>query len=134
MLYFFAAGSPPAAIKIGVTALSNGCTLREGVMRRLRQVQTSNHELVELLGLILFNDGQYPTRVAEVLERELHIKFAQSQRFKPNTRGAEWFTPTPELLQYILGNAQMPESLGVPRLVGQRSAGAEQSVAANVHA
>lgn len=103
-------------------------------MRRLRQVQTSNHELIELLGLILFNDGQYPTRAAEVLERELHIKFAQSQRFKSNTRGAEWFTPTPELLQYILSNAQMPESLGVPRLVGQRTASAEQAVAADVHA
>ena len=134
VLYFFAAGSPPVAIKIGVAALTNGCTLQEGVMRRLRDIQTSNHELVELLGLILFSDGQYPTRLAEVLERELHIKFAQFQRFKPGTRGAEWFTPSPELLEYIQGNAQQPESLGVPRFVGQRTVSAEQAVAADGYA
>ena len=119
VLYFFAAGTPPVAIKIGVAALTRGCTLQQGIIRRFREIQTSNHETIELLGLIHFTDGQYPTRSAEVLERELHILFVEHQRFKPGTRGAEWFTPSSGLLEYIAEHAQSPETLGVPRTIGQ---------------
>ena len=58
ILYFFAAGHPPAAIKIGVAALTNGCSLQNGITRRFKEIQTSNHETIELLGLVHFNDGQ----------------------------------------------------------------------------
>jgi hypothetical protein len=75
ILYFFAAGDPPVAIKIGVAALTNECSLQACVRRRFEQIQSSNHETIELLGLICFCEGQYPTRSAEVLERELHIQF-----------------------------------------------------------
>lgn len=119
ILYFFAAGDPPAAIKVGVAALANGCTLQQGVTRRFKAIQSCNHETVELLGLVHFTDGQYPTRSAEVLERELHIQFAAHQRFKPGTRGGEWFTPSPELLTYIREHTQSPEALSVPRFIGQ---------------
>jgi len=129
VLYFFGAGNPPAAIKIGVAALTKGCTLQKGVMRRLREIQTSNHELIELLGLIHFTEGQYPTRLAEVLERELHLRFASHQLFKPGTRGAEWFRPSVDLLDYIQANARRPEDLGVARFIGQRPAIVEQLVA-----
>jgi hypothetical protein len=119
VLYFFAAGNPPAAIKIGVAALTNGCSLRQGVTRRLKEIQTSNHETVELLGLVHFTEGQYPTRSAEVRERELHVLFAAQQRFTPGSRGAEWFTPSPELLAHIREHTQRPEALNVPRSIGQ---------------
>lgn len=114
IVYFFAAGNPAQAIKIGVAALTNGGTLKQAVSRRFAQLQTSNHETIELLGVIQFENGKYPTRDAEVLERELHLRFSSSQRFKSNTRGAEWFTPTEELFVYIKENAIPPEFLELP--------------------
>jgi hypothetical protein len=117
IVYFFGAGSPPMAIKIGVAALTNGASIEKAVLRRFKQIQTSNHETVELLGIILFNEGKYPTRDAEVLERELHIKFRSSQRFKPHTCGAEWFSPSGELLAYIQHNSQSPEEMGLIKVV-----------------
>ncbi len=119
VLYFFAAGNPPVAIKIGVTALTNGIGIGAAIGRRFRQIQSSNHETVELLGLIRFTDGPYPTRVAEVRERELHIQFAAQQRFKAATCGAEWFTPSAELLAYIHQHTEKPEVLNVPRFMGR---------------
>jgi hypothetical protein len=65
ILYFFAAGNPPAAIKIGVAALTKNCAMVDAVKRRFREIQTSNHETVELLGVIAFTEGIYPTRDAE---------------------------------------------------------------------
>ncbi len=115
ILYFFAAGNPPSAIKIGVAAQTQKCSLSTAVMRRFTQIQTSNHETVELLGVITFSEGQFPTRDAEVLERELHIRFADLQRFKPHTRGAEWFTPSEELGKYISSFSTPPEELDLPR-------------------
>jgi hypothetical protein len=117
VLYFFAAGNPPNAVKIGVAALTRNCTMLEAVTRRFRQIQSSNHETVELLGVIAFTEGQYPTRLAEVRERELHIQFAHLQRFKPGTRASEWFTPSPELLSYIAEISTPPEPLNLPRFV-----------------
>lgn len=120
VVYFFGAGRPPAAIKIGVTAVTKG-TLQICIRRRHEQIQSANHETVELLGLIRFSEGEYPTRLAEVCERELHIRFATLQRFKAHTRGAEWFTPGNELLHYIRDNAETPESLAIPRVIGLRT-------------
>ena len=120
VLYFFAVGTPPAAIKIGVAALTKGCTLLQAVRRRFSAIQTSNHETVELLGVVHFTEGQYPTRQAEVVERELHIRFATLQRFKPHTGGAEWFTPSPELFDYIRSNSTPPSQLGLPSILATR--------------
>jgi hypothetical protein len=117
VVYFFGAGNPPKAIKIGVAALSSGANLEKAIQRRFKQIQTSNHETVELLGVVQFTEGKYPTREAEVLERELHIQFAATQRFQPHTSGAEWFTPTPSLLAYIEEHAQSPEGLGLEKFV-----------------
>jgi hypothetical protein len=55
----------------------------------------------------------------EVLERELHIRFADLQRFKAHTRGAEWFSPSEELLDYIRANSTPPGALGLPRIIAQ---------------
>ncbi|HKD15264.1 MAG TPA: GIY-YIG nuclease family protein [Candidatus Angelobacter sp.] len=118
ILYFFAAGSPPHAIKIGVAALTNGCTMRQAVTRRFKQIQSSNHETVELLGIIAFTEGQYPTRLAEVRERELHLQFAHLQRFKAGTRGSEWFMPSEELLSHITEISTPLETLDLPRFIG----------------
>ena len=119
VLYFFGAGNPPAAIKIGVAALTSGRSVQRGITRRLEGTQTSNHETVELLGVVRFTEGQYPTRSAEVRERELHIQFAAQQRFKPGTRGGEWFTPSSDLLAYIKEHTESPESLNIPRFIAK---------------
>jgi len=66
ILYFFAVGDPVIAIKIGVAACTNNCSLLQAVKRRFTAIQTSNHETVELLGVVQFLDGKYPTRQAEL--------------------------------------------------------------------
>jgi hypothetical protein len=118
ILYFFAAGNPPHAIKIGVAALTRDCTMREAITRRFKEIQSSNHETVELLGVIAFTEGQYPTRLAEVRERELHMQFAHLQRFKAGTRGSEWFMPGQDLLAHITEITTPPEPLDLPRFIG----------------
>ena len=87
-LLFFGAGQPTVAVRIGVVALTRGCGLDQAIARRFKQIQANNHELIELLGVIRFTEGKYPTRAAEVLERELHVLFAAQQRFRPGTRSA----------------------------------------------
>jgi T5orf172 domain len=116
VVYFFKAG---AAIKIGVTAVSAGKTLQQAVKRRMTQLQSANHEPIELLGVVSFStiERDMPMFLAETLERELHIRFASSQRFKRHTVGAEWFTASTDLLAYIRENAQPPEVLGLPRTI-----------------
>jgi hypothetical protein len=113
IVYFFGAGTPAVAIKIGVTAITTG-KLEARIRRRQEHIQSANHELIELLGVIRCPD----MIVAEERERDLHFKFAALQRFKAHTRGAEWFTPAPELVDYIRENAETPEALAVPRTVG----------------
>lgn len=114
MVYFIAAGTPPVAIKIGMAAQTGENTLRDTIKRRLSAIQTSNHEAIMLLGVIYFESGDYPTRDAETRERELHLEFAHLQRFKEGTKGAEWFTATPELLARIQELATRPAELGLP--------------------
>lgn len=88
--------------------------------RRLANIQSANHELVQLLGVICFTSGHYPTNDAEDRERELHIEFEYLARFKANTRGAEWFSASPALLNKIQEVSQLPDILGLPRTVGFR--------------
>ncbi len=88
-------------------------------MRRLSQIQSSNHEQVELLGLKYFtkSDHEFPTYEAEKLEQKLHKEFRHIQRFKPYTRGAEWFTRTDALVARIEEIACPPEHWNLPRYV-----------------
>jgi hypothetical protein len=122
LVYFFKAGD---AIKIGVTAVGNGKTPQEAIKRRMRQIQSANHESIELLGVISFStrDGNMPTFLAETRERELHIRFAASMRFKQHSVGAEWFTASDDLLAYIRENARTPEVFGLPRVIASRANG-----------
>lgn len=113
-VYFFKAGE---AIKIGVAAVTKGKTLQEAVRRRLRQIQSVNHEQVELLGIISFESGDMPTFDAETRERELHNRFASSLRFRQHTIGAEWFNSSKELLTYIAENAKAPDVFGLTRTI-----------------
>ncbi len=120
LVYFFGAGEPLVAIKIGVAAITRSGTVRQAILRRLRQIQSSNHELVRVLGLIYLTEGQFPTRSAEVIERDLHIRFSHLQRFKAHYCGAEWFSAGQDLLEYIRENAQPPGKFDVPLSVGLR--------------
>lgn len=110
IIYFVAAGSPPVAIKIGVTK-------PDGIVRRLRGIQSSNHELIELLGVILFDKGDKPMLQAERKEQELHKQFSHLQRIVDGNVGHEWFTTVPELLSFVATTAVPPEQLGFPRSV-----------------
>ena len=94
VIYFVGAGSPPVAIKIGVTQ-------RDKLDQRLRAIQTSNHEPISLLGAITFSEGDLPLLQAERREQELHQQFAKCQRFPDGKVGHEWFSAVPELLAFI---------------------------------
>lgn len=110
MLYFLAAGIPPVAVQIGVTT-------RATMLKRLQKVQMHNHEPVQLLGVVRFADGEFPTRDAEDEGRLLHERFAHLARFKAHTRGAEWLTASPDLLELIEECTIPPEVAGLPRFV-----------------
>ena len=110
VIYFLAAGDPAAAIKIGVTT-------RSTLLDRMKKTQAHNHEPIELLGVIRFDDGDCPTRDAEDQAQLLRLRFAHLCRFKPHTRGADWFTASPELLKEIAGTTISPENLGFPKSV-----------------
>jgi hypothetical protein len=116
VIYFIAAGEPPIAIKIGMAAIT-GNDLTATIVRRLKQIQSSNHERIRLLGVIHFTHDTYglsPTRDAEIKERELHCEFEHLCRFAKYTRGAEWFKAAPELLARIEEVATKPEALQLP--------------------
>ena len=117
VVYFIGAGKldkldkPPIAIKIGLTQAST-------VERRLRSLQCSNHEPLELLGLI----GPKLMLEAEREEQALHIRFAHLQRIVNGNVGHEWFTAAPDLLGYITQYAVPPEKIGYRRSVARIAA------------
>ena len=115
VVYFLGVGNPVVAVKIGVLAVTAKLTIQSAVARRLGQMQTSNHEPIQLLGLISFADCEYPTREAEILERTLHIEFSHLARFASGTKGAEWFSSSPQLLAKINEIAVGPEAFGLPQ-------------------
>jgi hypothetical protein len=113
-VYFIRASN---AIKIGVAAVPNGRTMGQAITKRFKQIQSANHECLELLGAITFQDGERPTLLAETRERELHARFESSLRFKTHTIAAEWFNSSDELLAFVRDNAEPAEALGAPRRV-----------------
>ena len=113
VVYFLGAGEPKlVAIKIGMAAQTGERDICATLLRRLSQIQSSNHERIRLLGVKYFAKGvfEYPTWEAEKLEQQLHTEFRHFQRFKPYTRGAEWFEPADELVQRIRQLASPPET------------------------
>jgi hypothetical protein len=117
VVYFLGVGDPIIAVKIGMLAVTGHLTLESAVRRRLAHIQTSNHEPVQVLGLIDFSTGDFPTRDAETRGRELHLEFSHLARFKAGTKGAEWFDCSPDLLNRISEISAAPEALGVPRCI-----------------
>lgn len=116
VIYFIAAGDPPVAIKIGMASVSGD--LRAAITRRLSQIQSSNHTLIRLLGVIQFTHdthGPHPTREAEAMEQHLHKEFDSLRLFAPYMRGAEWFKPDEVLLKRIDEIATKPEALQLPK-------------------
>jgi hypothetical protein len=109
-VYFLKAGS---AVKIGVAAQTKGKSLQDAVKRRMTQIQSANHEPIELLGIIYFpaKEGDMPTLQAENRERELHEKFSSLLRFKRYTVGAEWLNLSDELRTYISNETTKPKTL-----------------------
>ena len=99
-VYFIAAGDPAIAVKIGMLSVPKGSEVRIAVARRLAQLQCSNHERLRLLGVLVFEAGEYPTRDAEARERELHLRFGSDQIGLAQRRGAAWFRPSAELMKF----------------------------------
>ena len=120
-VYFLGVGKPVVAVKIGMLAITGKMTLQRAIQRRLSQIQTSNHEPIQLLGLIHYATSEFPTRDAEIKERELHLEFAHLCRFKAGTKGSEWFSATPELLAKIADISTPPVLLGIPDSVAALS-------------
>ncbi|MBB2832321.1 UNVERIFIED_ORG: hypothetical protein GGD51_002450 [Rhizobium esperanzae] len=119
IVYFFSAGDPPSAVKIGMTTIRSGSSIVQAVRQRFKAIQTANHEVIHLLGVMIFTEGEFPTRDAEVLERELHIKYRNHGRFLEHTVGAEWFSPASDLLAFIEENAIQPALLGLPQTIAK---------------
>lgn len=86
--------------------------------RRLASIQSSNHELVYVLGVVVREDGKHPTKDTEDEERRLHLEFRHIARFNANTRGAGWFNAAPELLERIQVISVPPLQAGVPEVIG----------------
>ena len=104
-VYFIGAGTPPIAVKIGVTK-------KDKLKDRIREHQGSNHETLSFLGVVPFLDSEYPMKDAEAHEQELHKKFVRFQRRKG--AGQEWFTADHELLDYIDKNTTPISESDVP--------------------
>ena len=109
-IYFLGAGNPPSAVKIGT------CKLHE-VKKRILDIQGMNHEVLEVLGIIPFTEGERPRLKADQEEAALHRRFAEITRFASGGRSSEWFYPTPELFDYIAASAKKPEEFGIPSSV-----------------
>lgn len=117
-VYFIAAGAPPVAVKIGIST-------ERDLKRRFSTIQSSNHEPLTLFGLIPFRDGERPMLAAERAERSLHQRFAHLQRFRNGWTGCEWFTATPELLEFVAKEAARPDSHGLPESLAKFGPGLE---------
>ncbi len=120
MLYFLGVGQPTIAVKIGMIAITSKIGIKLAMARRLAAIQSCNHELVYVLGVIERKEGPYPTKDTEDQERELHIEFRHLARFTANTRGAEWFNAAPELMERIRSISQPPSQAGVRETIGSR--------------
>lgn len=110
VVYFIAAGNPAIAVKIGVTTWGT-------VSKRLAALQSSNHEILELRGVIPFRGMALPMKDAEDKERELHGMFRALQRAKEGQRGYEWFKADQSLLGFIERDTIRPEVFSFPRQV-----------------
>lgn len=108
-LYFVGAGTPPVAIKIGISTQGT-------IRRRLRSLQSSNHEPLHILGLIPFEDIEKPMAAANRLELELHEEFAANRRLIDGP-GNEWFNASEELLTAISERAQPARVFSIPECV-----------------
>lgn len=118
VVYFFAAGDPVRAIKIGMTTIESKRDLKKSIGFRHRQIQSANPDIIRLLGIIRFDAGEFPARDAYRREQDLHVRFKKLQRFKDNMPGHEWFTPSKELEDYISQNCgPLPKELGIPLVV-----------------
>lgn len=118
VVYLVAVGDEPyIAVKIGVAAQTRTKDLQSSVKRRLDQIQSSNHEPIQLIGIVHFEKHkyEYPMWQAEALERELHNEFQHLARFTRDTRGSEWFNSSKELLIRIREISVPPEDLKLPR-------------------
>lgn len=115
-VYFIGVGVPPTAIKIGVST-------QRDIVRRLSTLQGGNHEPLTLLAVIPFEGGERPMVEAAKREAELHARFAPLQRFRRGWAGSEWFTASPELLDFISKETVSPSQRGLPPSIAKPGPG-----------
>lgn len=114
-VYFIGAGEIPSAVKIGISTAKT-------MSKRLRTMQTSNHEPLYILGLVHFENGEMPMADANMLELELHERFGGERRFGSGP-GNEWFNITHEILEYVAENSTKPEEHGLSPCVAKPGPG-----------
>ena len=117
-VYFIGAGDPLVAIKVGVSTATT-------MMGRLRRHQSSNHEVLRILGLIHFEGMEKPMEEANHLEIQLHARFENLRRFSSGP-GTEWLTPSKDLLGLIAERAVSPEKFGLKETVANPGPGLQQ--------
>lgn len=103
VVYFIAAGSDCEGCK----SIKIGVTLREGLLRRLRGIQSSNHTKIRLLRVIECAS----MREAEQKEIELHKRFAEEAKSPRGTVGAEWFKATARIMKTIDEEGILPDQM-----------------------
>jgi hypothetical protein len=109
-VYFIGANDPPIAIKIGISTQND-------IKRRFSTIQGGNHEQLFLLGVIPFDDGEKPMLAAMKREEELHRNFGHIQHAEKGWAGAEWFAPSPELLEFVKNNTIEPSERKLNRTI-----------------
>ena len=103
-VYFIGAGKPLVAIKIGIATAG---TLK----KRLKAIQSSNHEEIWIMGLIPFMDGETPMADANKKEIELHERFKDCRRFQEGSVGGEWFSAQESIVSYVENHCKSAEAL-----------------------
>ena len=115
-VYFIAAGDPSIAVKIGIST-------ERDLKRRFSTIQSSNHEPLSLLGVIRFEGSERPMLDAQRHEKSLHVRFARLQRMQSGWTGSEWFTATPELMEYVSSVTSPPHEHDLPCSVARHGPG-----------
>ena len=93
IVYFVSAGEHCDACK----SIKIGVSTREGLLNRLKHIQSANHSRIRLVALIPVDT----MLEAEQKERELHVRFREFARIPGDSVGHEWFTASAELLEFI---------------------------------
>lgn len=103
VVYFIQAGNDCEGCK----SIKIGVAVKDGLLRRLRSIQSANHTRIRLLREIEFAT----MREAEAKESELHRRFQKDARSVKPLVGYEWFKASDELHRTIDKEGTLPSDV-----------------------